>query len=79
MIPEFEVGGTEETDLAKVVVVDDTVLEIPRLLSAEVFTVEGSDEKALMAMSDIARIRIAPLPAALLERRVFVETASISR
>lgn len=79
VIPELEEGGTDEIDLAKVVVVDGTTLEIPRLLSAEVFTVEGSDEKALMAMSDIARIRIAPLPAALLERCVLVEIASLSR
>ncbi len=79
MIPEFEVRGPDEIDEAKVVVVDDTTFEIPRLLSAEVFTVEGSDEKALIAMSDIARIKIAPLPAALLERCVLVETASLSR
>ncbi len=75
VIPEFEEGGTDEIDLAKVVVVDEATFEIPRLLSAEVFTVEGREENALIAMSDIARIRIAPLPAALFERCVFAEIA----
>ena len=77
LTPEFE-DGAEETDFAKVVVVECAAFVIPRLLSDDVLTVEGSEEKALMAMREIARIRIAPFPAAFPERSLLRDTTSCS-
>ena len=72
VIPEPDDEGADVIDIANVVLVEAVALVMPRPLSAEVFTVDGSDENALMAMSEMARMRIAPLPAALPDRLDFL-------